>query len=250
MTSQVSVADVSDITGKDLGQVSRAKVFFGHQSVGMNILDQVGGVFSAHRAAAPVIEVGAADPGRAGGFIDHAFIGVNGNPVLKIQDFAARLRSGLGQHADVAMMKFCYVDIDSGTDVDALFGTYRTTMAALQREVPGVTLIHVTVPLTTDAGFLSRLKSVLVGSGGAADNAARERLNALIRHHYGSDHLFDLAAVESTVPDGSQAGGMYEGHRYYALYSGYAADFGHLNALGARVAAAAWLKAIARASQK
>ena len=60
------------------------------------------------------------------------------------------MRSGLGQHVDVAMMKLCYVDINSGTDVDALFATYRTTMAALQREVPGVTFIHVTVPLTTE----------------------------------------------------------------------------------------------------
>jgi hypothetical protein len=250
MTSQANVAVVSDITGKDLGKVSHTKVFFGHQSVGMNILDGVGGVYAAHGMAAPVIDEGATDPGRDG-FIDHAFIGENGNPLLKIQDFAAKLRSRLGQHVDVAMMKLCYVDVDSGTDADALFASYRTTMAALQREAPGATFIHVTVPLTTAAGFLSRLKSRLTGSSsGVADNAARERLNALIRNHYGGDHLFDLAAVESTAPDGSRADGIYEGHRYYALYNGYAADFGHLNAEGARIAATAWLKAIARASQK
>ena len=251
MTSQGSVAVASGITGEDLAKVARAKVFFGHQSVGMNVLDGVGGVYVTHGMAAPLIEEGATDPGRGGGFIDHAFVGENGNPLLKIQDFAAKLRSGLGQHVDVAMMKFCYVDINSSTDVNALFATYRTTMAALQREVPSVTFIYVTVPLTTDARFLSRLKSRLTGSsGGVADNAARERLNALIRHHYGGDHLFDLAAVESTAPDGSRVSGMYEGHRYYALYNGYAADFGHLNAEGARVVATAWLKAIARASQK
>jgi hypothetical protein len=132
MTSQASVAVVSDITGKDLGKVSHTKVFFGHQSVGMNILDGVGGVYAAHGMAAPVIDEGATDPGRDG-FIDHAFIGENGNPLLKIQDFAAKLRSRLGQHVDVAMMKLCYVDVDSGTDADRLFATYRSTMAALQR---------------------------------------------------------------------------------------------------------------------
>lgn len=250
MASQGSVTVEPGISGKDLAKVSHTKVFFGHQSVGMNILDGVGSVYAAHGMPTPVIEEGAADPGRDGGFIDHAFIGENGNPLLKIQDFAARLRSGLGQHVDAAMMKLCYVDVNSSTDVNALFASYRTTMAALQREFPGVTFIYATVPLTTDAGFLSGLKSRLTGSGAVADNAARERLNALIRREYAGNHLFDLAAVESTAPDGSRASGMYQGHRYYTLYDGYAADSGHLNAEGARVAATAWLQAIAGASQR
>jgi hypothetical protein len=250
MTSQGSVAVAADITMEDLAKVSHTKVFFGHQSVGMNILDGVGGVYAAHGMTAPVIEEGATDPGRDGGFIDHAFIGENANPMLKIQDFAAKLRSGLGPHVDMAMMKFCYVDINSSAGVGTLFATYRTTMTALQREFPNVTLIYVTVPLTTDAGFLSRLKSRLTGSGGMADNAARERLNALIRHEYAGNHLFDLAAIESTAPDGSRVTGTYRGQRYYALYNGYAADFGHLNAEGAGVVATTWLKAIARASQR
>ena len=250
MTSQHSVAVASGITAEDLAKVSRTKVFFGHQSVGMNILDGVSGVYESHGMAAPVIEEGATDPGGDGGFIDHAFIGENEKPLLKIQDFAAKLRSGLGQHVDVAMMKLCYVDINSSTDINALFASYRTTVAALQQEFPGITFIHVTVPLTTDAGFLSKLKSRLTGSGGAADNAARERLNALIRHEYAGDRLFDLAAIESTTPDGSRVTGMDNGQRYYALYNGYAADFGHLNADGAQVVAAAWLRVIAQASQK
>ena len=44
--------------------------------------------------------------------------------------------------------------------------------------------------------------------------------------------------------------GTYEGQRYYALYDGYASDSGHLNGEGARVAATAWLKAIAQASRE
>ena len=67
-------------------------------------------------------------PGREGGFVDHAFIGENGKPVLKIQDFDARMRSGVGEQVDVAMMKLCYIDIDSDTDVGALFATYRETV--------------------------------------------------------------------------------------------------------------------------
>ena len=190
--------------------------------------------------------------GQDGGFVDHAFIGENEKPLLKIQDFDAKMRSGIGQQVDVAMMKLCYVDITSDTDVGALFATYRETIAALERDFPKVTFVHVTVPLMTEQGLLSKLKSRLTGSSryGPAENAARERLNALIRREYAGGHLFDLAAVESTAPDGSRAIGTYQGQQYYRLYDGYASDSGHLNGEGARVAATAWLKAIAQASPK
>jgi hypothetical protein len=250
MTSQHGVAVASGITTEDLAKLSRTKIFFGHQSVGMNILDGVSAVYAAHGTAAPLIE-GNPQPGPDGGFIDHAFIGENGNPLLKIQDFGAKLRSGIGQQVNVAMLKLCYVDINDSTDVNALFDSYRTSMAALQREFPDVTLIYVTVPLTTEPGLLSKLKSLVTGSNGsAADNAARERLNALIRHQYAGDQLFDLAAIESTAPDGIRATGTYQGQRYYALYHGYAADYGHLNSEGAQAVATAWLKTIVRASEK
>ena len=106
----------------------------------------------------------------------------------------------------------------------ALFATYRGTIAALGRDFPEVTFVHVTVPLMTEQGQLSKLKSRLTGSSGhgPAENAARERLNELIRREYAGGHLFDLAAVESTAPDGSRAVGTYKGQQYYRLYDGYA----------------------------
>jgi hypothetical protein len=250
MTSRGSVA--SGITTDDLAKVSRTKVFFGHQSVGMNVLDGVPGVYRARAMAAPAIEQGDVGPGTSAGFIGHAFIGENEKPLLKIQDFDGKLRGGIGQYADVAMMKFCYVDITSNTDVSALFATYRETVAGLTRDFPEVTFIHVTVPLMTGQGQMSKLKSLLTGSNrwGPAENVARERLNALMRREYAGGHLFDLAAVESTAPDGSRATGTHQGQPYYRLYDGYAADSGHLNADGAQVAATAWLQAIAQASAR
>lgn len=250
MTSLGSVA--SGVTMDDLAKVSRTKIFFGHQSVGMNILDGVRDVYAADRTAAPPIEQDGTASGQDGGFIDHAYIGENEKPFAKIQDFDAKMRSGLGHQVDVAMMKFCYVDITTHTDVAALFKRYRETIAALEHDFPQVTFVHVTVPLMTGPGFLSRLKSRLTGSSryGPAENAARERLNSLIRREYTSGHLFDLAAIESTAPNGSRAADMYQGHQYYRLFNGYASDSGHLNGEGARVAATAWLKAVAQASPK
>src|SRR5262245_44380496 len=44
---------VSEISAADLETVARTRVFFGHQSVGMNILDGVPAVFGAHSLQAP-----------------------------------------------------------------------------------------------------------------------------------------------------------------------------------------------------
>jgi hypothetical protein len=248
MRSQGSLA--SGVTTDDLARVSRTGVFFGHQSVGMNVLYGVPGIYAAHGMTAPPIEQDAARPGPGGGFLGHSFIGENEQPLLKIADFDAKMRSGIGQQVDVAMMKLCYIDIMSDTDVTALFARYRETVAALARDFAKVIFVHVTVPLTTEQGSLSRLKGLLTGSRrlGPGENAARERVNDLIRREYAADHLFDLAAGESTAPDGSRVMGTYQGQRYYQLYEAYASDSGHLNGAGARAAAAAWLKAIAHAS--
>jgi hypothetical protein len=252
MTSQRNLAVASAITSHNLAKVSRTRVFFGHQSVGMNILDGVPGVYAAYGIAPPMIEQNVTPTGQHGGFIDHAFIGENGRPWVKMHDFDAKMRSGIGQHIDVAMMKLCYVDVTGNTDVGALFATYGKTLAALGADFPEVAFVHVTVPLMTQQGVRSKLKSRLTGSNGSgpADNAARERLNALIRREYSGGRLFDLAAVESTTPDGSRVAGTHQGQQYYRLYDGYASDSGHLNREGAQIVAAAWLNALAQASPK
>jgi hypothetical protein len=49
----------------------------------------------------------------------------------------------------------------------------------------------------------------------------------------------DLAAIESTKPDGTRVSGRYDNQGYFALYDGYASDVGHLNAVGSKIAAVA-----------
>jgi hypothetical protein len=226
------------VSPDDLARVADARVFFGHQSVGQNVLDGVRAVYEESSRPAPPIE--------------DALIGANGQPVRKIEDFDSRMRAGIGDRVDVAMMKLCYVDIDARTDVESLFETYRSTMAALEKDLPGVAFVHVTTPLTTEPGRLASLKARLTGSQpyGPAENANRERLNALLRREYSGHVLLDLAAVESTTPSGERVGGEIGGGRYYALYDGYASDDGHLNPDGAKVAAAAWLAAVAGAVRR
>jgi hypothetical protein len=194
-------------------------------------------VYADHGVSAPPIELGGTQPGPDGGFIAHQYIGVNGKPLVKLEDFDRTMRGGMGRQVDVALMN---VDVDSSMDVDALFARYRDTMGALERDFPNVTFIHVTVPLKTEATR-------------AADNVARGRMSALLRGWYAGHQLFDIAAIESTKPDGTRVSGSYDNQGYFALYDGYTSDDGsavHLNALGSKIAATAFLDAIAQASRK
>jgi hypothetical protein len=240
------------ITADDLAKVDRTRVFFGHQSVGMNILDGVPGVFAAHDVAAPPIEQGRTDPGPQGGFISHEFIGENEQPFLKIEAFEKAMRGGMAGKVDVALMKFCYIDFTPETDVDALFARYSDTMTGLEKDYPAVTFIHATVPLMTEPGLVDWLKSKVRGNDryGRSENVVRERFNTLMVNEYGDRQLFNLAAVESTGPDGTMGLRTYDGQEYFALHSGYASDRGHLNQQGSEIAATAFLQAIAKSSRK
>ena len=246
----------SAITTANLTAVARSRVFFGHFSGGMNVLDAVPGVYADHGVSAPAIEQGRAEPGPNGGFIAHQFIGIEEDGKPPLQDFDRAMRGGMGRQVDVALMKFCWGDVQSNTDVDALFARYRDTMAALERDFPNVTFIHVTIPLTTEPSLFTELKTWVKTLVGWSDffsqrvNVARERMNALIRGEYAGRHLFDLAAIESTKPDGMRVSGRYDNQEYFALYDGYASDFAHLNAVGSKIAATAFLEAIAQASRK
>jgi hypothetical protein len=256
ISTQSNVA--SAITTADLTAVARTRTFFGYQSVGMNVLDAVPAVDADHGVSAPPIEQGRAEPGPDGGFIADKSIdeGVIDAGKTALADFDRAMRGGMGRQVDVALMNFCWGDVFSDTDVDALFARYRDTMAALERDFPNVTFIHVTVPLITEPGLFTELKTwvkTLIGWRdvfGQRANVLRERLNALIRGEYAGRHLFDLAAIESTKPDGTRVSGRDHDQGYFALYDGYASNMAFLNAVGAKIAATAFLEAIAQASRK
>ena len=167
--------------------------------------------------------------------------------MAKIRDFDARIRGGAGADVGVAMMKLCYADVTSETDVDAVFEQYRTTMAALERDFPDVTFLHATTPLTTGPGWKARVRKVLGQDPhlGPADNLARQELNARMRGEYPADRLFDIAGIESTVPGGGRSSGSSSGRTYFTLHDGYAADPGHLNRAGSTIAAAHLLDLLA-----
>lgn len=226
-----------------LERIRSLKVFFGHQSVGDNILDGV-------RQLAPDLRVERMKAAPASPMIADRMIGRNGSPSSKLADFAETMRTS-GTGVDIAMMKFCYVDFEAGTNVEAIRQEYERTFAELSQQFPETTFVHVTVPLTvTQAGPKAIVKRLLGKPlAGEYENRNRSQFNEWLRQEYPVNRLFDLAAVESRAPNGTPTTFELEGRHYEMLYPGYSDDGGHLIGDGRRLAAAAFLDALNRAAQ-
>lgn len=241
-----SVAAADSALRTDLERVARQRIYFGHQSVGANLLEGVEEL--AAEAGVPIRILRAerasdVPPATLG----HTFVARNGKPLEKLQNF----RRALGAApVDLALVKFCYVDIQADTDVEALFSRYRQTLDELKRSHPGAVFVHVTLPLTTvQTGWKALAKRALGRApSGTVENVRREQYNRLLREAYaGREPLFDLARVESTAPDGAPVRVQWHGVTAPALSPAYTDDGGHLNAEGRRRAARELIAVLASA---
>lgn len=231
-----------------LEKVQEIRLFFGHQSVGKNILSGVETLAAENQIDLTIIETSSAN-GLPESCLAHAYVGKNFQPLTKLDAFATKMNNGLGGAVDIAFMKFCYVDIDAETDVEALFAAYQNIMNTLQTNFPNVTFVHFTAPLKSQnsgakAFFKKRLGKTIAESD---NNIKREQYNALIREAYqGNEPFFDLAKVESTYPDGSRNSHTENGLTYYSMVSAYTDDEGHLNKTGQEVVAKALVKELSQ----
>jgi hypothetical protein len=218
--------------------LQQKRIFFGHQSVGVNILDGVKDVLSEHNNI--VLNLLSADSlhPKSESFFADAKIGRNTDPGSKCRAFSEAIKR-LGGNIDIALMKFCYVDITAGSNIDSVFHEYQSTIESLQKVYPHITFVHVTVPLTARAGGIKQFIKSLLGykSTNDLDNIARNKFNLLITTRFRDDSIFDLAAIESTYPDGRRESFENEGNVYYSMVRDYTNDGGHLNKTGRRAAA-------------
>ncbi|MGY0537614.1 SGNH/GDSL hydrolase family protein [Nocardioides sp. YJ-D4] len=248
MNEQVAIAEPSE---SELQVVGQTTVLFGHNSVGMNILDGVSKVYADASMPAPAMadvtgpEIsGASMTDAEAATMRHAYIGVNEDPLSKFAAFTKLVDSPAGKDVDVALMKLCYVDITASTDVQAVFDAYVSMMDEVEAAHPDVRFLYTTVPLTADRNWKSKVKAALGRDDemGPADNIARERYNAMIREKYGSTgRLVDIAAAEA---DGTGERSQ-DGRTYYVLNKNLTFDRGHLNETGSEAVAAELLKMVA-----
>ena len=233
-----------NIPASALEKLSKNKIYFGHQSVGFNIIDGVTDIING----TPDIKLNIVKTHDPEAFekpvFAHSAVGQNMNPKSKIDDFTGFMDRGIGNKADFSFFKFCYVDFTEHTDVQKTFLEYKNAMAYLSEKYPETIFIHVTVPLTSNrADIKTIVKNVIKKIIGRPvrsykDNVRRNQFNDLLRKEYeGREPLFDLAMIESTLPDGKKVINSENGITFYSLAPEYTDDGGHLNEKGRRIAA-------------
>jgi hypothetical protein len=224
--------------------MAKGRTYFGHQSVGANIVQGLVELSRRERAELMVSPRSGQDVFALPGLVEET-LGENEKPLTKIQAFERAMDGGIGGRADLAFFKFCYVDIPSSRGVEALFERYQDTMSRIGARYPNTKLAHVTVPLTaTQVGVKGAVKALLGRPRwGEAENAARHAYNERLRRKCaGKEPLFDLASFEATREDGSSESFLFEGRAIPRLVGAYTDDGQHLNAVG-RVQVAAKLAA-------
>ncbi len=216
-------------------ELNRKRIYFGHQSVGYNILQGIRDLMKEN----PKIKLNIIETRDIGGFsaavFGHFAVGNNTDPRSKIADFVKVMELGSGGTADIAFFKLCYIDFDPATDAEKIFMEYSDAMIHLKRVCPKTKIIHVTAPLVKiETGLKSRIKKIIKKPRDGIDgNAKRQEFNELLRKKYqGEAPIFDLAKIESTYPDGKRESFSEGGKISYAMVPAYTDDGGHLNEKG------------------
>lgn len=219
----------------DWQTLSTKKIFFGHQSVGRNIMEGVRETLSQHpEIGARLVTTSDLQSVSGPAFID-ADVGRNGDPLSKTREFAAAVERGLVDQGAIALHKYCYVDVNEKTDIAGLFAAYREEMARVRARHPQLTIVHVTMPLRVEPKrtLKDRVKMVLGREVDFDGNPKRNEFNRLLLAEYGGkEPVFDLAALESTRSDGSRVARVEKGDTVYSLASEWTYDGGHLNETG------------------
>ncbi|MCC7074831.1 MAG: SGNH/GDSL hydrolase family protein [Deltaproteobacteria bacterium] len=216
----------------ELTTLKEARIFFGHHSVGVNLLE---GVAALAREAGVAVTIG------------EGSVGANTYPKSKFEAWAQKAEAGID--ADLMVMKLCYVDVTPSTNVDELVASYRGAVERVRHAKPGVKILHVTTPLTVRGDGLKNWLKRSFGRSVWDDDANAKRLayNRALVAAFPGEPIFDLATIESTRPDGSREEHVVGGTPVPMLWPGYSDDGSHLNEQGKRMAGRAFVAALAAA---
>ena len=107
-----------------LSRLAIKRIFFGHQSVGANILDGVADILREQQSAAVRVADASGAPEFTPGMLLHATVGTNGNPDSKMASFLQYLDAGVGSTADIAVLRCATSTSISSDRSQALFARY------------------------------------------------------------------------------------------------------------------------------
>jgi len=242
---RASLRDVDDVRWQKL---ANRKIYFGHQSVGTDIVNGIRDIQREYPQVRLNIVRSSNPSGVTGSAFVESTVGKNGDARSKTANFLTVLEEGIGSAGGIAMYKYCFADVNLDTDIPGMFDAYKVAAESVRVRYPRVILVHITMPLTRAERLLkSFAKSLLRRPSARALELKRNQFNDLLRKEYsGKEPIFDLAAVESTRSDGSRTFFRRDGIAVYTLAPEFTNDGGHLNEFGRRRAAEELLITLAR----
>lgn len=221
-----------------LTSLADSRIFFGHQSVGQDILEGLGAIIQESPAVALDVVQSRDVSNLPQGTLAHWKIGHNTRPESKIRAFKKIVLGCPNGALDLALMKFCYVDVTNATDVDALFEHYSSSIEELQRTHPETRFAHVTIPIESMPKSLRGMaataaKRILGRPTVIDDNAARQKYNELLRRRFGGrEPVFDLALFEALDAGGAVTVAKSKYGSVQFMDRRKTTDGGHLNDAG------------------
>lgn len=240
---------VDDKAKAAMSVLKDARVFFAHHSIGDNLMD---GMKKLEEASGSALRFKKTDdvPKEGGVFVD-ANPGENLKPLSKVDDFVSMLKNHQDGGADVAVMKFCYVDFPRDMKVEELFDYYVKSVEEIKKARPDLTLVHMTAPLMSrPTGWKADLKRMLGRKVWEDEtNVYRNAFNKMVTERYKDEPIFDLAKVESTYPDGERELHDDGLGSYYGMVPAYTTDGGHLSESGKIAGAQGFVEVLAKAYQ-
>jgi len=246
--SSASISDSS--VAHALRALAGRRVYFAHQSVGANLVAGLQTLVAEDSSSRLKLVETHAPASISGPAFIHFLAGRNEDPASKNADFLRVLDARPAPDGGIALMKYCYIDVNPGTDIDALFADYRQLVTRVRERHPDLTIVHVTMPLTTDASGPKAAVKRLLGRVTARElNEKRSHFNALLRSTFAGQPIFDLATLEATHADGRQERVTVRSEPVYALAPEYTTDGGHLNPAAERRFAASLVTVLANASR-
>ncbi len=233
---KIYLANIEKVSQSAWTNLAKKNIFFGHQSIGFDIIEGIKNLLKENPRINLKIIYGNFTTNLHSPVLAHYKIGHNGDPMSKISNFADVMTKNNNNTIDIAFFKFCYIDFTYNSNIKSIINSYKTCILTLQHICPETTLIHFTVPLTfTKTGIKTWIKQLLRKNyiWEYDDNIQRSRFNDLLRQEFkDSGHLFDLAAIESTFPNGERCSFTRNGRVNYSLVPDYTSDGSHLNKLG------------------
>jgi len=231
--SKQPIKSLDDISDKAIESISRKTIFFGHASVGYNIVQGMKEIIELDPRFKKIniIEI-KENANIEGPGLYHSVNGKNSYPKTKCDSFEYFLiKRRFGDFVDVGLFKFCYVDIEKDSNVQEIFDYYVRTIEKIKMEYPKLKIIHVTAPLYAHAfGLKGFVKSMIKAD---MSNIKRNQFNELLKNKYaGVDPIYDLARVEYEKRNGEVSKFFYNGKMYHSLAEEYTNDGGHLNEIG------------------